>query len=220
MATRGLFVTFEGGEGAGKTTQVRQLADRLKKSGREVITTREPGGTPEAEKIRNLLVHRDGGAWSGMAESLLFFAARTMHVDSLIRPAIDAGKIVLCDRFTDSTRVYQCDGRGLSHGVIEVLNTLVLGTFRPDLTFVLDIDPEEGLRRSHVQLATTSDQKEKLEDRFERLDIGFHHRLRQGYLDIALQDPARCRVMDATLPAHQLTDLLYNEIEAVRETLR
>ncbi|HRC26075.1 MAG TPA: dTMP kinase, partial [Alphaproteobacteria bacterium] len=133
---RGLFITFEGGEGAGKTTQIRLLAERLDALKRAVLTTREPGGTPQAEKIRDLLVRRDAGEWGAMAESLMFFAARAVHVDTLIRPALEAGKIVLCDRFTDSTRVYQCDGRGLSHGVIEVLNTLVLGTFRPDLTFI------------------------------------------------------------------------------------
>lgn len=208
-------MTFEGGEGAGKTTQIRAVSDRLKTSGHTVVMTREPGGTPDTEKIRDLLVSREGGAWNAMAESLLFFAARTMHVETLITPALESGKIVLCDRFTDSTRVYQCDGRGLSHGTIEVLNTLVLGIFRPDLTFILDIDPEDGLRRSNLHLATTKDQKEKHEDRFERLDIGFHRRLRQGYLDIAVQDSGRCRVIDATLPQEQISGIIEREIHAL-----
>lgn len=215
MSKRGLFITFEGGEGAGKTTQIRALSDRLKHRGHDVLTTREPGGTPEAEKIRDLLVNREGGAWNAMAESLLFFAARSMHVETLITPALQAGRTVLCDRFTDSTRVYQCDGRGLSHGTIEVLNTLVLGDVRPDMTFILDIDPEEGLRRSNLHLATTKDQKEKHEDRFERLDIGFHKRLRQGYLDIAAQDSARCRVVDATLPQEMISGIIEHEIDVL-----
>ncbi len=209
---RGLFITFEGGEGAGKTTQIRLLSERLDALKRAVLTTREPGGTPQAEKIRDLLVRRDAGEWGAMAESLMFFAARAVHVDTLIRPALEAGKIVLCDRFTDSTRVYQCDGRGLSHGVIEVLNTLVLGTFRPDLTFILDIDPQEGLRRSAVRFAATANQKEKNEDRFERQDIAFHRRLRQGYLDLAVQDPERFRVIDATLSEEQIFKILEKEI--------
>lgn len=211
MSSCGLFITFEGGEGAGKTTQIRLLAERLKALGRAALTTREPGGTPQAEKIRDLLVQRDGGEWGAMAESLLFFAARSVHVETVIRPAREAGKIVLCDRFSDSTRVYQCDGRGLSHGVIEVLNTLVLGSFRPDLTFILDIDPEIGLSRSSVRLAGTSGTKEKHEDRFERLDIGFHRRLRQGYLDLATQDPARCRVVDGSLPPEDILKILEKE---------
>ncbi len=209
---RGLFITFEGGEGAGKTTQICLLAERLGALKHAVVMTREPGGTPQAEKIRDLLVRRDAGEWGAMAESLMFFAARAVHVDTLIRPALEAGKVVLCDRFTDSTRVYQCDGRGLSHGVIEVLNTLVLGTFRPDLTFILDIDPQEGLRRSAVRFAATANQKEKSEDRFERQNIAFHRRLRQGYLDLAVQDPERFRVIDATLPEEQIFKILEKEI--------
>ncbi len=208
---RGLFISFEGGEGAGKTTQVRLLAERLGALKHEVVTTREPGGTPQAEKIRDLLVRRDAGEWGAMTESLMFFAARAVHVDTLIRPALEAGKIVLCDRFTDSTRVYQCDGRGLSHGTIEVLNTLVLGTFRPDLTFILDIDPQEGLRRSSVRFAATANRKEKSEDRFERQDIAFHRRLRQGYLDLAVQEPDRFRVIDASLPQDQTFKILERE---------
>lgn len=211
MPSRGLFITFEGGEGAGKTTQIRLLAERLKTFGAQVLTTREPGGTPQAEKIRDLVVQRDGGEWGAMAESLLFFAARSIHVDTVIRPALEAGKIVLCDRFSDSTRVYQCDGRGLSHGVIEVLNTLVLGSFRPDLTFILDVAPEVGLSRSSVRLAGSAGAKEKQEDRFERLDIAFHRRLRQGYLDLAVQDPERCRVVDGSLAPDIILKIIEEE---------
>ncbi len=209
---KGRFVTFEGGEGAGKTTQIRAVAERLRAAGREVVTTREPGGTPEAEKIRDLLVQRDGGAWTGMAESLLFFAARVMHVHSLIRPAIDSGKIVLCDRFTDSTIAYQAGGRGLSADTVRALAALALDGFGPDLTFILDIDPVEGLRRSEARLATASGGRERHEDRFERLDLSFHRNLRHAYLEIARAEPVRCRVIEATLEQGIITDILDREI--------
>lgn len=208
---KGLFVTFEGGEGSGKTTQIRALGERLRAAGHEVVMTREPGGTPEAEKIRDLLVQRDGGAWTGMAECLLFFAARVMHVQNLIRPALSAGKIVLCDRFTDSTIAYQAGGRGLPGDKVRALAALALDGFEPDLTFILDIDPVEGLRRSESRLATTSNGKEKHEDRFERLDLSFHKNLRQAYLGIARDAPERCRVIEATLERGIITDILEKE---------
>lgn len=190
----GFFITLEGGEGTGKSTQIRILAEKLVKSGREVVITREPGGTPEAEKIRNLLVHRDGGDWTPVAEVLLLFAARAMHVEKLIKPALAAGKIVISDRFTDSTRAYQSYGHGLDPGIVESINETALEGFAPDLTLILDIPVEIGLQRSGKRLSAEASG----EDRFEKLDVGFHERLRQGFLDIARREPRRCHVIDAS----------------------
>ncbi len=197
MSAPGLFITFEGGEGAGKTTQINLLAKALTDAGHKVVTTREPGGTIEAEKIRNLLVQRDGGAWSPMAECLLLFAARVMHVKKVIQPALEEGQIVICDRFTDSTRAYQGYGRGMALDKIEEINAATLGGFGPDLTFVFDINPEAGLSRSSRRLAAESLDLKQTEDRFENMDIAFHEKLRQGFLEIAKNEPERCHVIDA-----------------------
>ena len=195
---RGLFISLEGGEGSGKTTQIRAVQMALQGQGHDVIVTREPGGTPEAEQIRGLLVRRYGGDWSAEAEALLFFAARTMHVRDLIAPALAAGKTVITDRFTDSTRAYQAYGRQFDRDWIERLNTLALGDFAPDLTLILDLPAEQGLARAAHR--RTPD-----EDRFETLDLDFHHRMREGYLAIALAEPRRCRVIDAGRPAVDVT---------------
>lgn len=203
MPEGGLFITLEGGEGSGKSTQIKRLKDRLDARGYEVVVTREPGGTPEAETIRNLLVQREGGHWTPMAEILLFFVARTMHVEDLIKPALAAGKIVLCDRFTDSTRAYQSAGHGLPPEKVDGINDLVLEGFAPDLTFMLDIDPAAGLKRS---LKANDEGGTATEDRFERLDLSFHENLRQGFLDIAAREPERCRVIDAAQGLDEITD--------------
>ena len=201
----GYFITFEGGEGSGKTTQIQRLADTLKAQGRDVILTREPGGVPEAESIRNLIVQRDGGNWSREAEILLFAAARVMHVQNLIQPALNAGKIVISDRFSDSTLAYQGYGHGADHELIMQLDQDFLGGIRPDLTFILDLPATQGLaragRRLHAQDST--------EDRFEQLDISFHERLRQGFLAIAAQEAQRCCVIDAL----KTVDEIASEIE-------
>lgn len=193
----GLFITFEGGEGSGKTTQINRLAQTLFAAGCKVVTTREPGGTPEGEKIRECLVQRDGGNWTPEAEALMLFAARVMHVEKVVRPALANGNIVICDRFTDSTRAYQGYGHGLPLALIEELNTLILGNFKPDLTLILDIAPETGLQRSSRRLAGERFVDGHSEDRFERLDMDFHERLRRGFLEIAAAEPQRCRVIDA-----------------------
>ena len=193
MSGRGFFITLEGGEGTGKSTQIKLLADSLLRNNREVVITREPGGTPEAESIRNLLVHRDGGRWTPVAETLLFFAARQMHIENLIKPSLTQGKIVISDRFTDSTRAYQSYGHGLEPDLIESLVQLSIGGFEPDLTFILDLDVSLGLARAGQRLS----QSETGEDRFEQMDQAFHERLRQGFLDIARRYPDRCVVMDA-----------------------
>lgn len=202
---RGLFITLEGGEGSGKSTQIRILAENLRKRGQNVVTTREPGGTPEVEKIRELLVMRDGGVWTPVAEILLLFAARQMHVENLIKPALAAGKIVISDRFTDSTRAYQGYGHRESLETLEKINMLAIEGFSPDLTFILDIPVELGLERAGKRLKKDGSN----EDRFEKLDISFHERLRRGYLEIARQNPVRCVVVDAGQPVEKIAGILF-----------
>jgi dTMP kinase len=209
---KGLFITLEGGEGAGKSTQSRRLKSALESAGRDVILTREPGGTPEAEKIRDLLVQRDGGNWTPMAECLLFFAARQMHVETLIKPALAAGKIVICDRFTDSTIAYQGYGHGFDIQTIEQIAKLSLGDFKPDLTFILDLPVADGLARSLKQKDIAGG-KENTEDRFEKLKIDFHEKLRQGFLAIAKHEPNRCVVIDAGGLADDVYNVIWTRIQ-------
>ncbi len=209
LQAKGCFITFEGGEGTGKTTQIKQLANSLKAEGYDVVTTREPGGTPEAEKIRDILVKRDGGNWTPAAECLLFFAARSMHVETLIKPALAAGKIVISDRFADSTRAYQSAGRGLPPEAIEKIYEVTLGNFSPDLTFIMDIHPTEGLKRANRRL----ENDQSTEDRFENLDMAFHERLRARFLDIAQKEPGRCRVVNAADPIDKLAEKILSEVK-------
>ncbi|NKB45599.1 MAG: dTMP kinase [Alphaproteobacteria bacterium] len=187
--TRGLFITLEGGEGSGKSTQAKRLQAALEVRGQTVTVTREPGGSPGAEAIRSLLVTGAADRWDGMTEALLLFAARRDHVERTIKPALDAGSIVICDRFTDSTMAYQGYGHDLGREPVEQLSAIVLGDFRPDLTLILDIPVEEGLKRA---VSRGGD-----ELRYEDMDVAFHHRLRDGFLDIAKRDPERCRVIDS-----------------------
>jgi len=209
---RGLFITLEGGEGAGKSTQSRRLKSALEQMGRDVVLTREPGGTPEAEKIRDLLVQRDGGNWTPMAECLLFFAARQMHVETLIKPSLEDGKIVICDRFTDSTIAYQGYGHGFDLPTIRGVEQLSLGNFKPDLTFILDLPVTDGLSRSLKQ-KDVSQGKENTEDRFEKLKQDFHEKLRQGFLTIAVNEPERCVVVDATQSADAVFDCIWGRLQ-------
>jgi dTMP kinase len=186
--TAGRFITLEGGEGAGKSTQLRRLAETLAKSGFEVVTTREPGGSPSAEKIRGLLLD-PAARWEPAAEALLHFAARSDHYTTVIAPALRRGAWVVCDRFADSTRAYQGYGLGLDAAVIETLYEITLGDFAPDLTLVLDLPVETGMERIR--------RREGMADRYERMDRAFHERLRRGFLDIAARNPERCTVIDA-----------------------
>jgi len=199
---QGYFITFEGGEGSGKSTQVKLLADYLCTQGYDVVLTREPGGTPEAEKIRDLLVRNDGGDWSPLEECLLLFAARAHHIRTLIKPAMEAGKIIISDRFTDSTRAYQGYGLGMALEKIEALNNDLLDGFEPHLTLLLDMDVKDGLARSTRRLAD----EQSSEDRYENLDIAFHQKLRAGFLDIAEREPQRFRVIDADKPVNEIAD--------------
>ena len=209
--SKGLFISFEGGEGSGKTTQINRLSDYLTKEGYSVLTTREPGGTPEGEAIRNVLVQREGGNWLPMSEVLLLYAARHMHVEKVIKPALTKGKIVISDRFADSTLAYQGYGHGLHHDSIRAVDALIMGAFKPDLTYILDIDVKTGLARSNKQLATQKGY-EKTEDRFELMEKRFHERLRQGFLNIAKLDTARCRVINANQDIDILSDLIKESV--------
>jgi len=194
---KGLFITLEGGEGSGKTSQINLLSEYLTAQNHRVVTTREPGGTDEGESVRSLLVQRDGGDWNPMSEVLLLFAARIAHIEKVIKPALEDGKIVICDRFTDSTMAYQGYGRGLEIYKIRSIQETAIGNFAPDITLILDIDVKVGLDRSNKRLAANSGY-EQTEDRFERMDIGFHEKLRNGFLDIAKNEAQRCHVIDAS----------------------
>lgn len=185
----GRFITFEGGEGGGKSTQLRLLAQRLAEDGGEVVATREPGGSPGAEAIRDLLVRGAADRWSAMTETLLMYAARRDHVERVIKPALGRGAWVLCDRFADSTRAYQGAAGGTDPAFIAALEAHVLGDIRPDLTLILDLPPEAGLARAASRAGA--------ETRFESKGAAFHARLRQAFLDIARAEPDRCRVIDA-----------------------
>lgn len=185
----GRFITLEGGEGAGKSTQAALLADGLRQAGTEVTITREPGGAPGAEEIRALLVAGAVERWDPMTEALLHVAARRQHLIETIQPALDAGRWVVCDRFADSTMAYQGYGLGLGRGAVAELHELAIGGVMPDLTVVLDIAVAAGLARAAAKAGA--------EDRYERMGEAFHRRLREGFLDIARREPERCAVVDA-----------------------
>ncbi|MDZ4735141.1 MAG: dTMP kinase [Rhodospirillaceae bacterium] len=187
---RGRFITFEGGEGAGKSTQAQRLGVWLKARNIDVLLTREPGGSPGAEAIRQLLVTGDAGRWNALTETLLHFAARNDHVLRTIEPALADRHWVICDRFVDSTVAYQGYGLGVDRAFIAMLEKSVLGGLRPDLTLFLDLPVETGLARAASRRGG--------EDRYETMDIAFHERLRHGFHEIAARDPARCVLIDAT----------------------
>ena len=184
----GRFITLEGGEGAGKSTQIQVVKDYLEARGIDVIVTREPGGTPVGQEIRNLLVSGDKDKWSPLSETLLILADRAAHLERVIRPALADGKYVVCDRFFDSTRAYQGIAGGLGLEVIHNLQQPVLATTLPDVTLLLDIDPEKGLSRA---------QERGGELRFESKTLAYHQTLRQAFLDFAKQEPERMVVIDA-----------------------
>ncbi len=193
---RGAFITFEGGEGAGKSTQIARLAATLRaRSGRAVCVTREPGGSPRAEEIRAALLGGIAKPYGPFAEALLFSAARIDHLDQRIRPALNRGETVLCDRFIDSTRAYQGAAGGLDPAVVAALERVTVGPTRPDLTLILDLDPEAGLARAAARGAGQGAGQGA--DRFEAEALDFHVRLREAFLAIARAEPVRCVVIDA-----------------------
>ena len=207
----GLFITLEGGEGAGKSTQIQLLKSALEDYGKEVLLTREPGGSKGGELIRPLLVAGEAD-WDAVSETLLFSAARRDHLTHKVWPALKEGKIVLCDRFSDSTLAYQGYGRGDNfeiQKVVKELYKIVAGDFEPDLTLILDIDPKIGLKRSCDRAGNT-------EKRFENMDFSFHENLRKGFLKIASDNPKRCLVIDANRSPEEVhTDIM----KAVKEKL-
>ncbi len=186
---KGRFITLEGGEGAGKSTQAIRLAGQLAASGLPVLRTREPGGAPGAERLRAMLLHQ--GPWDGVTEMMLHFAARREHVARTLRPALEAGIWVVCDRFADSTLAYQCFGQGVPRAVWEKLAEVTLEGLRPDLTLVLDMAPEAGMARAEARGDT---------NRYEALGLGFHQRVHQGFLAVAEAEPQRCALVDAGAP--------------------
>ena len=210
----GMFITFEGGEGTGKSTQIKLLADYLVQQGIVPLITKEPGGTALGQELRRLLVTGDKDKMDAATEALLFFADRRIHLSSKVWPAMERGEWVLSDRFADSSVAYQYYGHNkrLSMEDLNNLYKIAAGDFKPDLTIILDIDPEIGLKRSFARNAVAAEQ----EVRFENIDISFHHRLRQGYLEIAKSDPERCVVLDAN---KSIEELHQNIIKVVSERL-
>ncbi|MGB6872763.1 MAG: dTMP kinase [Dehalococcoidia bacterium] len=197
----GLFITFEGGEGCGKSTQSRLLLKKLEQQNIPVVLTHEPGGTALGNELRKALKRRRGSFISPQAELLLFAASRAQLVAELIRPALEEGKVVICDRFTHSTLVYQGYGRGLDFTAIEMVNNVATQGLKPGLVIFLDISPEQGLAR-----------KRSLKDRFELEDLSFHRRVREGYLKMAAAEPDRWLVIDASLPKGKITEIIWDRV--------
>src|SRR4051812_34107716 len=205
-ATQARFITFEGGEGVGKSTQVKRLVAALGQRSIEAVRTREPGGTPQAEAVRAFILQGRSEAWGPGAEAVLFAAARLDHVNRLIAPSLEGGRWVISDRFSDSTRAYQGLTGGVDTKLIDALEVLALNGHTPDLTVVLDMDPELAFRR--VLERETEPVLAETGDRFEKEDLDWHKRLREAFLEIARKHPARCVV----IPANQSEDALHEEI--------
>ncbi|MDB5734893.1 MAG: Thymidylate kinase [Alphaproteobacteria bacterium] len=204
----GRFITLEGGEGTGKSTQVKRLKAALEAKGLTVLATREPGGSPGAEEIRRLLVEGEPGRWNPITETLLAYAARADHVARTIGPALATGAWVISDRFNDSTFAYQGVGRGVERETIRRIDSAVLDDFQPDLTLVLDLDVKTGLERAHAR----TDAKSAVENRFEKFGPEFHERLRQSFLDIAKRAPERCRVIDASGSPDAVAEAIFTAV--------
>lgn len=198
MSKPGLFITLEGGEGAGKTTLAKALAAHLSAMGRTVRVTREPGGTDNAEALRALLVEGETDRWSPLAETLILYAARTDHIERLIKPALARGEIVICDRFTDSTKAYQGAAGGLDATRIQAIDDAVMDGFAPDLTLIVDLDPEIGLARTKARGEDVT--------RFEKQRMSFHKALRQAFLDYAKTDSQRYGIVDGSMSAEAVAE--------------
>ena len=207
---RGIFITFEGGEGAGKSTQIKRLAETLKSRGLDVLMTREPGGSPGAEAVRHVLLSGAAESLGPAMEAMLFAAARSDHVEQVIRPAISTGKIVLCDRFMDSTRVYQGTAAGLGPDFLKPLEDIAINGVVPDLTLILDIDPVEGLRRAATRSSVGP-------DRYEKETLELHKARREAFLEISQNEPQRCKVINA---AKDTDEIARDVLAAVTELVR
>ena len=205
MGNKGLFITFEGVDGCGKTTQLKLLSEYLKNHGYEIVVTREPGAKGLGEKIREILLHYDGEVYS-RAESFLFLADRAQHIDKIVNPAVEEGKIVLCDRHTDSTIAYQGYGRGVDINQLNMLNAIATDGKKPDLTFVFDIDVETSMSRVGAEM-----------DRMESSGIEFFNKVRNGYLDIAKNEPDRVKVINAN---RTVTDISKEVVSIISDIIR
>lgn len=201
----GLFITFEGGEGCGKSTQSRLLLKKLEQQNVPVVLTHEPGGTALGNELRKTLKRKRDSSISPQAELFLLAASRAQLVVEVIRPALEEGKIVICDRFTHSTLVYQGYGRGLDFTAIKMVNNMATRYLNPDLIILLDISPEQGLAR-----------KRSLKDRFELEDLSFHRRVREGYLKMAAAEPDRWLVIDASLPKRKIAEIIWDRVSQSR----
>jgi dTMP kinase len=197
----GLFITFEGGEGCGKSTQSKLLLKKFEEQSIPVLLTHEPGGTALGNELRKVLKRKEGSAISPRAELFLFAASRAQLVAEVIRPALQEGRVVICDRFTSSTLVYQGYGRELGLNAIEVVNNMATENLKPDLIILLDISPEQGLAR-----------KRSSTDRFELEDLSFHRRVREGYLKMAAAEPDRWLVIDASLPKGKIAEIIWDRV--------
>lgn len=210
-SAKGRFITFEGGEGAGKSTQIKRLADRLETLGYDVLLTREPGGSEGAEAVRHVLLSGAAEEFGVRMEAFLFAAARNDHVEQVIRPAVEKGKIVLCDRFADSTRVYQGVTGNIEAQLLQNLERIAVNDMVPDLTLIIDVPAEEGIKRAKNRGAATATDL----DRFEREELATHEMRREGFLDLAKDDPIRCRVIDGLNAPEDISKEIFDKIELV-----
>ncbi len=207
---RGLFITFEGGEGAGKSTQIKRLAEKLRRKGYDTLVTREPGGSPGAEALRHVILSGAAEPFGPRMEALLFAAARSDHVEQVIRPAIERGAVVLCDRFVDSSRVYQ-GAAAEDRAFVGVLERVAVNGLMPDMTLIFDIDAEIGLTRAAARRGAGE------ADRFEKETLGTHQRRRAAYLEIAAAEPDRCLVIDAAASEEEVEDMVTAAVFAALE---
>lgn len=204
----GLFISFEGGEGAGKSTQIRLLSETLRARGLDVVVTREPGGSPGAEAVRHVLLSGAAEPFGVRMEAMLFAAARNDHVEEIIRPALEKGAVVLCDRFLDSSRVYQGTTGNLEPEFIETLQRIAIDGTMPDMTLIFDIPAAAGLARARKRADEGA-----TPDRFEKEELETHEKRREAYLDIALNEPRRCRIVNADQPQTQVTEDVLSFVE-------
>lgn len=213
----GYFITFEGIEGCGKTTQIKLLADHLRAAGRRVTQTREPGGCAIADQIRSILLDADNRAMLPHAELLLYAAARAQHVGEVVKPALDEGGVVVCDRFTDATIAYQSNGRGIDRETVDTLNTLACRGIHPDLTVLIDCEPVQGLERARRRIDTSSGPRE---ERFELEALAFHQRVRDGYLALAAGEPHRFLIVNGSDTIERIAAVIARQVVSRMEEQR